>query len=365
MKNLLILFLLTVILVARSFAQARTASYEIDDDPRGEPELSICTQNLYNFGTYAVFSSRVGGDQDDYRAKTKYLVQRLAKAKCDIIAVQELIGRGKEESLKGMKHLAAALSAITGRSWVYKIGPSNDLVSKVGYLLAADRGKFINSISYSRVELPKLSEKQKPRRFVRGPFEVQVQVNGRNGSKPKTVSLVNFHFKSKRSGSGDPADLEWETYRMEMAEALRRIVESRHADSFASGSSLLVLLGDRNSHFDSASAKILEGSLKLSHFQGKAPCRLGTRGVPLCEAKSNHPQKLFSVLTGDPQTKYKVGTYKYKGVHSWLDDILLPAESLPFAWQSYANEGDYDSGVYYLPEGGSDHALAWVRLNWQ
>ncbi|MCB0318529.1 MAG: hypothetical protein KDD56_07210 [Bdellovibrionales bacterium] len=348
-----------------TFAETRTSQLVAEDDPRGEPELTICSQNLQNFGTYAVYSSRLGGDQDDYKSKLRDLVQRFAKTKCDLIAVQELVGRGSEETEKGIKTLASAMAAITGRVWNFEVGPSNDPVSKVAYLIAADRGKIINSISYSRVELPKLNEKQKPRRFVRGPFEIQVQVNGRGGSNSKIVNLITFHFKSKRSGTGDPADLEWETYRMEMAEALRRVVESRHADSFSSGSTILVLLGDRNSNFDSASAKILEGTLKLSHFQGTAPCRLGTRGVPFCQAKSSDPQKLFSVLTEDPQTKYKVGTYKYKGVYSWLDDILLPAESLPFAWQNYANEGDYDSGVHYLPAGGSDHALAWVRLNWQ
>ncbi|MEZ4752708.1 MAG: hypothetical protein R3A13_00090 [Bdellovibrionota bacterium] len=346
-------------------AQTRTSTLTHEEDPRGVPELVICSQNLHNFGTFNSFKTRTGGDQDDYNTKTKALVQRVAKAECDLIAFQELVGINIEEAKKGIIEFASAMARITGRSWSFELGASNDQWSRVGYLIAEDRAKVINSISYARVELPKLSEKQKPRRFVRGPYELQLLVNGRGGAKPKTVNIINFHFKSKRGGSGDPATLEWESYRMEMAEALRRIVESRHADSFAYGESILVVLGDRNSNFDSASARILEGTLKLAHFQGTAPCRLGERGVPLCEAKVSHPQKLFSVLTTDPQTKFKVGTLKYNGVYSWLDDILLPSESLPFAWENYAVEGDYDSGVYYLPEGGSDHALVWVKLNWQ
>ena len=107
------------------------------------------------------------------------------------------------------------------------------------------------------------------------------------------------------------------------------------------------------------------GVVRLKHFQGTEPlCRLSKRGVPICQGGIPAAQELFSVLTGDPQTKLLPGTIKYKNVYSWYDDIIMPLESLPFAWSGPASTGDYDTGVVYEPKWASDHALVWVRLNW-
>ena len=230
--------------------------------------------------------------------------------------------------------------------------------------MAKDRAEIVNVVSYDKVELPKLSERQKPRLFSRGPFELQIVAKSRETGAPKTISLVAMHLKSQRGGRDDPAALEWETFRMEMAEALRRIVEERFASTFASGESLLFVLGDRNSNFDSASARILEGVITLKSFQGDNPCRLSKNGVPLCKADTWAPQRLFSVLTSNPKTRNLPGTFKYKDENSWLDDILVPAETLPFTWVTPTNSTDLDSGVLYTPKEASDHALVYVRLNW-
>jgi hypothetical protein len=215
------------------------------------------------------------------------------------------------------------------------------------------------------VELPKLDPKQRQRLFARGPFELQLQVQSADETYSKKITLVNFHFKSQSTRGGlDPAGLHFEPYRMEMSEALRRIVEVRHADSLKNGETVLLLLGDRNSHRDSASARILEGTLRLSDFKNDGACRLSSRGTPLCRPGTGRPQELFSVLTTNPLTRGLKGTIRYDGVYSWIDDILLPAESLPFAWETPDVEGQYSSGVVYEPENASDHALIWVSLNW-
>ena len=125
-----------------------------------------------------------------------------------------------------------------------------------------------------------------------------------------------------------------------------------------------MLLGDRNSNFDVASARILDGTLNLSNFQADGSCRLSKRGVPLCKSGASMPQRLFSVLTSNRSVFVLPGTFSYKGEYSWLDEILMPAESLPFAWKSPFVESQYDSGVVYSPKDASDHALVYVRLNW-
>src|SRR5690606_32172147 len=144
--------------------------------------------------------------------------------------------------------------------------------------------------------------------------------------------LLTFHFKSKAYAQDDPTSLEWETYRMEMAEALRRVVEKRHSSAITGGDPILAILGDRNSNFDVASARLLSGMLRLEQFQEEAPCRLSKRGVPLCQAGTSQPPALFSVLLGDEDARLTPGTYVYNETYSWLDDILMPATSLPFVY---------------------------------
>jgi hypothetical protein len=70
------------------------------------------------------------------------------------------------------------------------------------------------------------------------------------------------------------------------------------------------------------------------------------------------------VLTANAASTTYPGTYLYKGEYSWLDDIIMPAESLRYAWQTAFSEGVYGSGLIATPEEASDHALVYVTLNW-
>jgi len=357
------LFLL-LISAGTVYSQSRTNVLPVTTDPRGEPELVVCSQNLENYGSFEAYSTRMRGNEKDYEEKEKALIKRFIDVGCDVIAVQEIIAPSKAAAEESLERLALGLRLTTNRFFDVRVGESNDRMLHIGFLVAKDRARVLNTVSYARVELPQIAERQRPRGFSRGPFEIQLLVSGRNGSVDKTVSLVNMHFKSMSGRNPDPANLEWETHRMEMSEALRRIVVERHAASFESGETILIVLGDRNSHADSASANILKGTLTLAHFQEDGPCRLSKRGKPLCQAETAQAKKLFSVLTGDPKTRLNPGTILYAGNYYWIDDILMPAFSLPYAWETFDSRGDYSSGVMYTPKSASDHALVHVTLNW-
>ena len=349
-----------------AFAQLRTNDLSANIDPRGQPELTICSQNLENYGVFAEAAARTPGfTQSDLERKEQALGTRFARANCDVIAVQELLGKTKESAEAGALQLARVAQKYTGRVFETRVGETNDQVSREAYLVARDRAEILSTLSYARVELPKIAEdKQKPRLFSRGPLEIQLRVKGLEESRERIVTLIDLHFKSKAGSSKDPTQLEWETYRMEQAEALRRIIEERHAQALESAAAPLIVVGDRNADFQLASAKILTGNLTLAAFQGTAACRLGKQGTPLCQAGVAKPQILFSVLTSDPQTKLLPGTFSYKKEFSWIDDILMPAESLPLAWEDPGVAGDFRSGIIYNPSGASDHALVWASLNW-
>jgi endonuclease/exonuclease/phosphatase family metal-dependent hydrolase len=334
-------------------------------DPRGEPDLVICSQNLKLFGTYQTIArSNPAYSKERHRARVDNLAQRFIEARCDVIAVQEVIGKNQTEGEAALSELVAELRDKTNRIYQAVTAPPTEGSMTNGFLIALDRATLLQSLPYGRVELPRISKKQRPRLFSRPPFEVQLSVKSRESGLVKPISVVNFHFKSKRGAKDDPTGLEWETYRMEMSEALRRIVEMRHKEAFASAESILVLLGDRNSNFDVASARILEGSLSLSSFGEKGPCRMSKRGAPICVVETQLPRRLFSVLTSNSSVSTYQGTFEYKGEYSWLDDILMPAESLSYAWRSAYSEAEFNSGLVYTPKDASDHALVYVKLNW-
>lgn len=363
--KLLPLFILVVLFPLNVLSQTRSEQLNPNPDPRGPSELTICSQNLANFGAIDDVKIKVvKATPESLQEKKVALVERFKEVGCDVIAVQEIVSDSEIEAIEVLNELAEELKSSTNRFFEGRSGTSNDRKLRLGYLVAKDRAEILNMMSYSQIELPRLLENEKIRFFSRGPLEMQLNVKGRNGSGSKILTLVNFHFKSKWGAKDDPAALEWETYRLEMAEALRTVVENRHARAFASGDTLLAVVGDRNSNFDSASAKVLEGTLTIKNFQEKGACRLSKRGAPLCQAGAALPQRLFSVLLSDPQTKVQHGTFVYKGEFSWLDEILMPAETLRFAWAKFDEEGDYDSGIKREPYKASDHAMVYVRLNW-
>lgn len=346
-------------------AQSRSNVLQPAGDPRGAAELTVCTQNLENYGTVSAMRKRRAALTDsEFEAKQDALVARFVAAECDAIALQEVLGANAHAAKEALEQLALALRRKTNRVFENRVGISTEMSLQTGFLIARDRAEIVSSVSYADIDLPKLVADQRPRKFGRAPLEVQLLVKPRDDSFSKAVTLVNVHFKSKRGKEDDPAALEWETYRMEMAEAVRTIVQTRHAETVAGGDNILVVLGDRNSNFDVASAKILDGTLVLADFQINGRCRMSKRGVPLCQSETARPPFLFSALLGDPQTRLLHGTYRYKSQYSWLDDILMPAPSLRFARSSIDAEGDYESGVISMPEEASDHALAYVRLNW-
>lgn len=345
-------------------AQSRTNIETLSIDPRGEVEVTLCSQNLKNYGIYQDWKEREAKSKDYYSDKQRALIGRFQYAKCDIIAVQELLGKDQIRARDALNEFAKVIRQQTGRVFEARVSDDDDGPTRLGFLVATDRGEIVNTTTYRKVNLPKLEEDQKPRQFNRAPLEVQVLVKGKGNAASKTIGVITFHSKSKSGSKGDPAALQWETARMEMAEGLRRIIEDRYKSSFSFSEVPLVVLGDRNANFDSASARILEGVVTLDNFKTKGICRLSKTGRPLCQGGNQTEQKLFSVLTEDPETKNQQGTYVYRKEFSWLDDILMPQGSLAFARVNPSQEGNYDSGVVNGYPEASDHALVYVRLNW-
>lgn len=353
------IFLFSQLCIAASYAQFEAG------DPRKAPEITICSQNLENFGNYEDSKARNSDlSPAKYEQKIVGLIKRFQAASCDVVAVQEIVGKGEKFALAALQSLAQRLTALTGRPYEARVSSEGDVAIRNGFLVALDRCEILNVLFYGRMELPRLLETQKPKIFDRAPVELQVRVKGQDEAEGKVVSILNFHLKSRAGAAQDPTGLQFETTRMEMAEGLRRLIDLRHSAAFVDPSKILVVLGDRNTDAPMAAAKILEGTLALTDFRTDGPCRLSKRGVPICKTEVRRPQKLFSVLTTDPQTKGVAGSYFYNDEASWIDDIMMPQLGLRYALGSVFVENDYDSGTVSKPSIASDHSLVFVRLNW-
>lgn len=362
-RGLILIVVLALSPLHSAFADNRVSDFMVDPDPRGAPDLTICTQNFENYGLLPDVKKREPGmDQDGYSTKQQALISRFITARCDIIAAQEILGT-KEDAYQALISLRDQMRGRWNRFFNVVNGDGED-GSRCAFLYAIDKVELLNSVTYKGVELPRLAPEDAARSFPRAPLELQVRTIAGVGSSPKTVNLITFHFKSKRGGWKDPAELEYETSRMAMSEAIRRIVLARHRETLSSGEAPLLLLGDRNSDADSASARILEGSIRLANFMKDKQCRIGARGVPLCLPTARGKQDFFSVLTQDPETKALEGSYTYQNEKIWLDEILMSAASLHYARTKLENSGNYHSGLVEEPKEASDHALAYVRLNW-
>jgi hypothetical protein len=343
-------------------AQSRTNLENISLDSR-KTSLVVCSQNLKNYSGEPL--KKIAGKlvQAEPNAKEKDLIKRFMKAECDVIGLQELVGSTNEIAAFNLDRLAEILKISTSRRFISKIGDVNENSQRNAFLVAADKAQIINTVTYRRLLLPKLDNNQKPRQFTRSPLEIQISVDGKDGRLDKNISILNLHFKSKSGSKDDPAALQWETYRMEMAEGIRRVLENRFKNQMEAGEPV-ILLGDRNAHFDTASARILEGSLVIEDFKEKGRCRLTKRGTPICQGNIRQPVKFFSVITNDPETAKLPGTFVYNKVFSFLDDILVNPQAVVLFRENIDKEGNYNSGIINGYQEASDHALVWSKLSW-
>ncbi len=326
--------------------------------------FTICSQNLERYGSSRLFlKSNPELSSGVFEKKQKALVRRMQEARCDSVALQEVMGKNRREAEESAESLASALSQATGRQYDAVVGETNDDFIRVGFLTDKKSLPLEKVIPFRDDELPKLSQFQRPRFFARLPLQVNLRAQLTNGSG-RPVRLVTYHLKSKSGSMKDPAGLMWETVRMESAEKLRSLIEKNDKEAFQPGGPLLFVLGDRNNDEDSATAEIMDGKLRLSSFQSPdPPCMVGKAAKVLCrDGYAGFSPVLFSLFENDPDTKDLPGTHRYRKTTSWLDDISAPEATLEYALEDPSREGDYDSGIITSYPEASDHALLYVRV---
>lgn len=307
-----------------------------------DPELRVCSQNGHQLG------------ESKSVAALSQLAQRVINAKCDIIALQEVVGKTKKEAERSARALVRVLKEQGGRDFQVVVGEANDSPIRNAFLFSPDVVTLEVSESFASENLPMLQVVSKARRSLRGPDAVLLRFN-KVGGVPWHLYLVTFHFKSKVQGWKDPTGTQFEATRLEMAEGLRQAVEQKLPT--LPQNTVVLTLGDRNSEPGSASAEVLEGHRTIANFRVREGCRIEKDLTAHCSVGDGNPPVFVSAFKNSRSR----GSYQYQGRVMFLDDILIRRED---SWMIEGDSGAAMSGVLGTFGKGSDHKLLWVELNW-
>lgn len=314
-------------------------------------ELRVCSQNLHNY----LAPAQIRDDKKRARAlrDEAALVERFLEARCDVIAVQEVLGRDEREGLSHLRVLAAQLGRQAQRKVQAYVGHSRDRIRN-GFLVVGDELQHVQVETLDDVGLPRLQPKGPPHYFRRPPLRLIAHLK----SETKTeLVLFNMHLKSKADGWKDASGTQFEALRMEMAEALRLQAKDQVA-----ASRIVMVLGDRNTSETAAAAMILEGVRELRDFQ-EGGCSLDAELQPRCPASQGLRPPEFTALLHEANKRCascpRLSSYRYRGNVSLLDEILVHRSALPRLVDGRDRLRVGTSGVFSR---GSDHKLLWAAV---
>ncbi|MCB0358471.1 MAG: hypothetical protein KDD44_02515 [Bdellovibrionales bacterium] len=327
-----------------------------------EPEIRLCSQNINNYRYQRPDDRR----RRNFDKQEEALVKRFMRARCDVIAVQEVGGASQGEARQRLSQLAKALHQMSGRSFDALVGDSMDEHIRNGFLVATDSVRVESSTSFAGQNLPKLRWNAPSRRFSRGPLLIRIRVPGNGPAGERQLSLFSIHLKSKANGWKDPTHSKFESFRMEMAEGIRELA----AEEFRAGPSsrIVVVLGDINSDHHSATAAILAGQRTLEDFRAAGGCRLSSLLTPECpeEVASSATRPVLVPLLGEIARREdglrRSASYRFRGRLEVIDEVFVHHAA---DWTARDDaSGSPVAGVVGSFGKGSDHKLVWTELNW-
>ncbi len=305
--------------------------------PLQAEQLTLCSQNLKLFGSEKHFKSA---------ARAKKIAARISSANCDIVALQELMGENENNGEKNLDILLDTLNREYRGVFTSGLLATKTSNMQTPIIYDQKRFKLLKKDKITTEELPKLSKRERPRKFQREPILYRLLDLKSRG----TFVVINFHSKAKVFAGRDPSGTSWETYRMQMAEQLRQVVEAITANS----SEPIFVVGDLNADPLSSSIDILTGKRKLRDFE--LNCVLSKSLKSWCSIPEEKHQTLIAVTEFVDKKTLEKGTYVYKGKTSWIDQIFVNYEHSNILKIA-------DTGVVWEPKDASDHALIYIKTN--
>ena len=274
--------------------------------------------------------------------KAGLIAERVRDAKCDVIAVQEILA---DDVSSSNKYLAEINSKLNTEEEVFRTFTSDDYGSlKLGILYNQDKFKFLNSQSSKHYLLPKFSRYERNSYFTRAPLIAEFM----HLQSQQKILFVNIHMKSASVQSGfDSSGYTFEIERMKAAQAVSDIIAAG-----AGHASVKIVLGDFNAEYHSASAGIIRNELNLEMFRNKQ-CQLSENGAAECSVKLKHSNSFVSLADNSRSSISR--SYFKKKAYSLIDDILIKA-------QYGVDPKKWDDGYLQAAPEVSDHPLLWSEV---
>ena len=367
--------------VYREQEKALGINESAQSDPRGEPELRVCTANLNYFGGVDDFKRVFKAAKLPLRKRRERSTVTAATAmKCDVLALQGILARDDKSAKLVLSNLAKKLSRETGSNWTGYPSEANRDIVRNGFLIRDGAATVESNHSYTELKLTSFGPFQL-KQFPRSPFEILLTVPGKGkNAQPKKVMLLNFDFAAT---FGDVKH-EPETNRMQISDGLRQIVHTELANFEPEEAPVVLILGHRSVGRVNPGTQLLEGKLRLAEFTSNGGCVLTAENKTQCRPDITHYKEFFGVSSEGFLVKPIVKTERteegekrklvfpsekkdkqlLKQTAERTAEIYTNNESLDFALEKFGLPGRYKAGTAPLQNELPNSPLIWLELNW-
>lgn len=314
--------------------------------------VRICSQNIFRYS-----ERNKKWSQKKQERQARYLISRMHRADCDVVALQEVVGNTIREGQAVADDLAKQLSIRRGFPYVAIVAGSRTKFIRNAILYRQDVFSLEKKLDLSRKPLARIQHHRGATgHFARGPLFVHLRLRGSYQKEVPDFLIATMHFKSKLGGYRDGYGTDYEILRTEMAEVLRNEVVAYQRS--IKHELVPVILGDRNSSPGSASALVLTGQRRLSEFQNNN-CRLDEALRPRCKRSLRKPAEFVELFASKKAAK-TTGSHKYRGRETLIDEILIREKDRKRLIRANGSLAIGMQGQYFK---GSDHKLLWAQFS--
>lgn len=347
----------------------------VRQDPRGEPEIRVCGLNMQNYGLPQEVKRIIRGPEAKrFARKERALLAAVGDARCDVVAVQGLIGKDPVVAEEGLERFAGKLGERLGGSWRALVGDSNHSFGANAFIVRDDEIDILMRRSYASRLLPGLDNFVE-QMFFRGPFEIILAVRGKGSAEGKQLVIMTAHFRNSLNNKAKEA----EPARVQMAEAVRKLNSFSQAEIDPENPPIFLVVVDRGAGRYAASSLVLEGALELNDFAPGGPCTLNDRGAAECTERPHRPLALYPLLANNVYSTTKQGGdgksgFAKQGPGDTLRakrerdqravEIYIMPTDVGFARVNPHADGRFAAGVVPIKGQPSESPLTWVELNW-
>ncbi len=303
-------------------------------------------------------------DAQRLRGKRRSIISSIDAAGCDVVAVQGIVGSDIGSSQEVLADLAKELSEASSTTWRSYVGLSNNKNANNGVLVGNPDFEMLKIKSYNDMLLP-VEEGFRLKNFSRDPFQIDLKIPGKGGSPDRKLSLVTFQFQDSLKPRGSQPEKKL----MQMAEGLRQLASNIPSEAQAEDQPIVIVAGDFSKPRTGASARILEGTMRLADFNESGTCKIEGDEKVTCDPKPLHPKMLFGLLSDSldlGESRAKKGA-KLRALFAALDrreEIYMTPPDLHLAWRDHKLPGFYNTGSERIKNGLKSAPLVWVELNW-